>query len=78
MSNSPVFQLCYDFWYEYDILGSVMTILGYFNDENVDVEVMSYILNKKIAATPALRQRGWQPNFKLVVTKPEPRTMTKN
>ena len=67
MSNSPEFQLCYNFWYEFDILGSMnwdisenkVKMFFYYNDENVEVEVMPYKLNKTITATPALLQHGW-------------------
>ena len=48
MSNSAEFQLCYDFWFEFDFLGSMtwdirngqITITFYYNNENVDVEIM--------------------------------------
>ena len=80
MSNSPEFQLCYDFWFEFDLLG-LMTwdILDnqiktafYYNDENVDIEIMPYRLNKTVAAMPALLRRDWHPNFEIVISKPEP------
>ena len=43
----------------------------YFNDENIDVEVMSYILNKTIRETHRLLNQGWKPNFCMVCSKPE-------
>ena len=50
MSNSPEFNLCYEFWCEFDILGSMtwdirpkeIEITSYYNDEKVDVEIMPY------------------------------------
>ena len=80
MSNSPEFQLCYDFWFEFDILGLMtwdisnneIKIVFYYNDENVDVEIMPYRLNKTVGNRPALLPRGWRPNFKMVISKFEP------
>ena len=56
MSNSAKFQFWYDFWYEFDVLGSrtwdisknQIKIIFYYNDENVDVEVMPYNLKKTV------------------------------
>ena len=80
MSNSPEFHLCYDFWFELDILGLMtwdiqpnqITIIFYHNDENVHVEIMRYRLNKTVKNTPALLRNGWQPNFRMVCSKPKP------
>ena len=50
MPNSPEFLLCYVFWFEFDILGSMtwdihpgeIEIIFYYNDEKVDVKIMPY------------------------------------
>ena len=80
MTNSAEFDLCYNFWHQFYILGSMtwnirhnkITITSYFNDENVDIEVMSYMLNKTVRETPRLLENGWQPNFKMTISSPEP------
>ena len=67
MSNSPEFTFCYDFWFEFDILGSMtwdispntITITFYYNNENVDVEMMPYRLNKTVQNTRSLLRNGW-------------------
>ena len=80
MSNSAEFDLCYNFWRQFDILGSMtwdirhnkITINFYVNDENVDIEVMSYMLSETVRETPRLLENGWQPNFKMTISSPEP------
>ena len=50
---------------------SKIVIEYYFNDGNIDVEVMPYILNKTIREMPRLLNQGWKPNFCMVCSKPE-------
>ena len=71
--NPPEFDLCYNFWRKFDIIGSMtwdivldkIVIEFYFNDENMAVEIMPYILNKTIRETPRLLANGWKPNFRM-------------
>ena len=56
----------------WDISDNEIKIIFYYNDEHVNVDFLSYSLNKTVDTTPALLQRGWQPNFRLVISKPEP------
>ena len=80
MSNSPEFHLCYSFWQEFDILGSmtwniqprIIEMTFYYNDENVDVEIMPYRLNLNVKDSPRLLANGWRPNVKMLILKPEP------
>ena len=71
--NSAEFDHRYNLWREFNSIGSMtwsiyhrrIKIDFYFNDENIDVEVMPYILNKTISETSRLLNNDWKPNFRV-------------
>ena len=73
MSNSAEaeVELCFSFREKFDSLGLItwlvipnkITIEFYFNDENIDVDIMPYILNKTVEESPRILGNGWQPNL---------------
>ena len=75
MSNSPEFGLCYEFFRHFDVLGwctwhifpHKIVILFYFNDENIDVDIMVHWLNLEVSKGRMLNS-GWKTDFKIICT----------
>ena len=78
--NSPEFSLCYNVWFVFDILGSMtwniqpgkVEITLYYNDKNLDVEIMPYRLNLMVKDSKGMLAEGWQPNFRIICSRSEP------
>ena len=79
MSSFAEFDLCNEICQKFDSLG-LMTWLNfynkiaiefYFDDENIGIDIMPYILNKMVENSPRLLENGWEPNFKMIVLKLE-------
>ena len=72
-------ELCFTFWGKFDFLGLItwniipdkITIQFYFDDENINLEMMLYVLNELVKDTERLLESGWKPDFKLVGLAPE-------
>ena len=79
MSDSAEVELCFSFWEKFDSLGLItwvvipnkITIEFYFDHENIDVDIMPYVLNKMVEISPRLLEIGWKPNFKIAYLRPE-------
>ena len=75
---SPEYELCYEFYVKFDVFGSMMlqifppkiVILLYFNDKNVDIEMMYEWLNHQ-ARRIILASLVWKVPFRLIYSTPE-------
>ena len=79
MSSSAEFELCLNCCQKVGFLGlitwlnssSKIVIEFYFDEENIDMDIMPYILNKMVENSPRLLENGWKPNFKMYTLKPD-------
>ena len=77
---SPEFELCYEFFMKFDCLGSCtwsiqprkIAILLYFNNENIDIELMKDFG----VECSGLDSTGRKLTFQLIFSKPEEGLMT--
>ena len=79
MSNSAEIELCFSLGENFDFLGLItwfivsnkITVAFCFDDENIDIYIMPYVLDEMVENSPQLLENGWQPDFKMVCQRVE-------
>ena len=83
MPYQPEVRICYRIWSKYFIPGHMtccvfndqVRISLDFNNENINPQVITCLLNQGVASSPVMLSHGWEPNFKLVVCRGRPEVM---